>query len=183
MRKVIPMAMSLALALLTAGALAQGASPADQQFFNQHIGDLVKLKLVSLDNPALPKVFSGQFYKVDVIVAEGGTTVIVARQGSELVQMATPSSTADMPGFLKLLSTSFRLESDEDAHKLQDALDVLYPINSDFGGEDAQAKTIKHAGNEWTFVRGKFFEHYKGFVFTTDKKGAVTNVKYSLDIN
>ena len=182
MRKVIPISMSVALALVTTIAIAQGTSPADQQFFNQHIGDLVTLKPAPLDNPALAKVFSGRFYNVEVVVAGGGTTVLVARQGSDLVQMTTPSSTAGMPGFLKLLNADFRLKSDEDAHTLQDALDVLYPIDSDFGGEDAQAKTIKHAGNEWTFVRGKFFDHFKGFIFTTNTDGVVTSVQYSLEI-
>ncbi len=182
MKKVIFTAMSLTLAVAASGALAQGASPADQQFFNENIGKLVKLKPAPLDNPALAKVFSAKFYNVDVIVAGGGTKVLIGRKGSDLVQVTTPSTTADMPGFQKLLNTDFRLKSDENAHTLQDALDILYPISSDFGDDDAQAKTIKHAGNEWTFVRGKFFDHFKGFVVTTNADGVVTDVKYSLDI-
>ncbi|MGA7966825.1 MAG: hypothetical protein WCB49_13245 [Gammaproteobacteria bacterium] len=182
MRKVTFMAMSLALIIVTTGAFAQGGNPADQQFFNAHIGDLVKLNPTPLDNSSLSKVFPAKFYNVDVIVAGGSQKVLVARKGSDLVQVTMPSTTADMPGFQKLLNADFRLKSDEDAHTLQNALDVLYPISSNFGGEDAKAKTIKHTGNEWTFVRGKFFEHFKGFVFTTNADGVITNVKYSLDI-
>lgn len=182
MKKVIFTTMSLALTVAASGALAQGANPADQQFFNAHIGKLVTLKPAPLDNPALAKVFSARFYDVDVVVAGGGTKVLVARTGSDLVQVTTPSTTADMPGFPNLINADFRLKSDENAHVLQDALDILYPISSDFGGDDAQAKAIKHAGNEWTFVRGKFFDHFKGFIFTTNADGAITNVKYSLDI-
>lgn len=182
MRKLIPFAACLTLALAAAGIRAQSVNPNEQQFFDSHIDQLVKLKPTRIDNPALAKVFSCQFYNVEVTIADSGNKVLVARQGSELIQVTKPSTTADMPDFEKLINADFRLKTDEDAHTLQDALDVLYPIDTSFDQEDAQAKTIKHTGNEWTFVRGKFFEHFKGFVFTTNDDGAITNVKYSLDI-
>ena len=182
MKKPFSIALGLSLAVAASGAFAQASSQADQQFFNQHIGDLVTLKPTSLDNPALAKVLSGQFYNVDVMVTGVGTKVLVARAGSSLVQVTMPSTTEDMPGFKQLIKPEFRLKSDEDAHSLQDAIDILYPISSGFGDEDAHAKTIKHVGNTWTFVRGKFFDHFKGFVFTTDADGVITNVKYLLDI-
>ena len=161
MKKVLLIALSLSLTAATSGAFAQATSPADQQFFNQHIADFVTLKPASLDNPALAKAFSGQFYNLDVVVSGMSTKV---------------------PGFQKLVKSEFRLKSGEDAHTLQDALDILYPISSGFGDEDAHAKTIKHVGNNWTFIRGKFFDHFKGFVFTTNADGVITNVKYLLDI-
>lgn len=175
-------ATGLALAFVAAGALAQSTTPADQKFFDEHMGELVKLEPAPLDNPELSKVFSARFYEVNVIVAGSGQKILVARQGNDLVDLTKPSTTAPMPGLRKLLDPGFRLKSDGDAHRLQDALDILYPVDSSFGDEDARAKTIRHAGDEWTFVRGKFFEHFKGFVFTTSADGVVTDVKYSLDI-
>lgn len=183
MKKVLSIALGLSLAAAASGAFAQATSPADQQFFNQHIDDFVTLKPTSLDNPALAKVFSGQFYNVEVIVTELRVKVLVARAGSSLVQVTMPSTTEDMPSFQKLVKPEFRLKSDKDAHTLQDALDILYPISLGFGDEDAHAKTIKHVGNTWTFIRGKSFDHFNGFVFTTNADGVITNVKYLLGIN
>ncbi|HEX5314725.1 MAG TPA: hypothetical protein VFX38_07485 [Gammaproteobacteria bacterium] len=182
MRKLILTAFLLTLGFAAAGVRAGAVSPADQKFFDDNIGKVVKPDPTPLANPALAKMFTGRFYNVELNIAGAGEKIVVAREGNDLIAVTTPSTTADMPGFPKLLKPDFRLKSDEDAHVLQDALDVLYPIDDSFGGEDAQAKTIRHAGNVWTFVRGKFFEHFKGFVFTTDESGAVTKVQYSLDI-
>ena len=43
-------------------------------------------------------------------------------------------------------------------------------------------RDYKHAGNQWTLVRGMFFDKKMGFVLTTDANGAVTNVKYVLKL-
>ena len=176
------MMVSFGLALGVAGAFAQVTTAADQEFFNQHIGDLVTLRPTSIDNPVLSRIFMARFFSVEVVVNGGSEKETVARQGSGLVQVSTPSTTASMPSFLKLFKPDFRLKSEDDAHGLQDALDVLYPISTDFGSDDVNAKTFKHSGNQWTFIRGKFFDHFKGFVITTDGTGFVTNVQYSLDI-
>ena len=84
-----------------------------------------------------------------------------------------------MPDFKKLIKPQFKLKSDADAQALQSALDVLFPITE---RDDQAAKTIKHGGNQWTFVRGKFFEKSRGFIVDTSSDGSVTGVKYSLEI-
>jgi hypothetical protein len=181
-RSIVITSAVLAGVLAQAGPRAQQLSPADQQFFDRHIADVVRLEPSPVDNPALPKVFDCRFYRVKVVVAQSSWTLVVARTASDLVQVALPSTASEMPDLQHLVRPAFRLATDEDAHVFQDALDVLYPIDAGFGGRDVAAKTIRHAGTAWTFVRGKFFDHDKGFVVTTDEAGAVTAVKYSLEI-
>jgi hypothetical protein len=72
----------------------------------------------------------------------------------------------------------FTLTNDDVAETLQRALDIVYPLN----GQDKRLETFRHKGNEWTFVRGKFFDSMMGFVLTTDATGAVTGVKYVLKL-
>jgi len=47
---------------------------------------------------------------------------------------------------------------------------------------DKKAVAFHHTGNEWTFVRGKFFDSLMGFVITTDAKGKLTAIKYVLKL-
>ena len=61
----------------------------------------------------------------------------------------------------------------------QAALDAVYPI---IGNSDQKAKVFKHAGPQWKFVRGDFFEAKMGFLVTTDKSGAVTSVTYVMKL-
>ena len=182
MRKGVLLAVLLGLGLALFGAAAQDVSPADQQFFDSRIGSLVKLEPHRIDSPALSKVFSSTFYEVGVDVAGATTKLLVARNGENIVEVTEPSTTAEMPDFEKIFNPSFRLTDSEQAHVLQDALDILFPIDTTFDTEDLAAKAIRHSGTEWTFIRGKFFEHFKGMVFTTNQSGAVRRVDFSLEI-
>lgn len=177
-KSMIAMAGCAALLLAADASARQTPTPADQQFFEQHISEFVTLKPTHLTNPALAQVLAGDLFAIDVMVGDGSSKVLGAREGNDLVQVTLPSTTAPMPNLRKILKPGFALTTEEAAHQLQDALDVLYPVDRD----DAAAKTIAHTGNRCTFVRGKFFEHLQGFVFTTDPSGAVTGVQYSLEL-
>ena len=181
-RKFLSLSL-LALVVLLVPQLRGEEAGDDQAFFDKHVGQFVKLAPKRLTSEALPKIFSATFYNVGVSIGEdgGGTTLTVARVGDEIAQVTTPSSSAEMPAFVKLVKEDFVLKTDADAHLLQDALDVLYPIDSRFSPEDVNLKAIRHKANQFTFVRGKFFDNVKGFVVTTDAVGKITSVKYSLE--
>lgn len=178
-------ALAAALVVTSNPARAGGVSADEQKFIDAHIGNIVKVEPTKLTDPSLGRVFSAAFYKVEVKVTQGGATqsmdVTVARVGDELVEVSRPSTTEDVPALKKMINPAFSLKTEKDAKEVEAALDVLYPI-SKFGDKDAKGKAIKHNGNDWVFVRGAFFDHHLGFVFTTDAKGSVTGVKFSLEL-
>lgn len=175
-----------ALVLGMAAARAWGAElTADEKaFLDQHVPDVVKTEYVRLSDPAVIKVFATAFYTVsiDIYDGEGGTShnsVLVARRDDKLVGITRPSTDGDCPAIQKMFRPDFRLKNDEDARVLQAALDAVFPI---IGSSDQKAKTFKHAGPQWKFVRGEFFDAKMGFVVTTDNSGAVTGVKFVLKL-
>ncbi len=166
------------LGLTMSVGYAAGRAGPDQQFFEKHVNELVKVQAVPLDNPALDKVMAGKFFTLNLTVAQGIETEVVARLGDKIVQITLPSETAPIPGLKELVKPDFKLSSDADAHALQDVFDILYPVDSD----GAKVKTIRHEGDTWTFVRGKFFEHLEGLIVKTDAKGTIESVSRSLEV-
>jgi hypothetical protein len=79
-----------------------------------------------------------------------------------------------------MLSADFKLKSDDDAKVMQNALNIAYPTVTD---DDKKAVTFRHAGNQWTFIRGNFIApKLLGFIFQTDDSGKITSAKFSLQI-
>jgi hypothetical protein len=183
MRHYFLVKLVLCAAVIPASFALAAVTPQEQTFISQHIGDLVKVEPTRLQGLALDQVFQAPIYSIKVTVAGGTQTVLAARVESDLVDISLPNTTAAMPRFLKLISPKFKLAGEKDAQAFQEALDALYPIDTDFSKDDLKAKAIKHSGTTWTFVRGKFFDHLKGFVVTTDAAGTVTEIKYSLSIH
>lgn len=185
MRKLLP-AVVVAVWCLTSVARGAGLSQEEQAFFDKHISKVVQIEPSRISDPSLDRVFQATFYKVTISVKQGEGTqtmdLTVARLGQELVDVSMPGTTEDLPQLKQMLKPDFKLRNQKDAEELQSALDVLYPISNSFGGEDLKAKAIKHSGNQWNFIRGKFFEKHKGFSFRTDASGAITDAKYSLEL-
>lgn len=186
MRK-LPPAIVVLMWCLTSAAQGAGLSSDERAFFDKHISKIVQIEPARLSDPALRRVFKAAFYKVTITLNQGesGTQTMdltVARVGDELVDVSMPSTTEDLPKFKQMLNPEFKLRNEKDAQTLQSALDVLYPISTSFGGEDLKAKGIMHSGKQWNFIRGEFFKKHKGFSFTTDASGAISNVKYSLEL-
>ena len=115
-------------------------------------------------------------------MGEGGTgsqDQIVARVGDKIVAVTRPGTDGDAPVVMKLINPEFKLATDADAKTLQTALDAAFPIMMD---DDKKLASFSHAKSDWTFIRGKFFEKKLGFIFTTDDKGKIVSVKFSLGI-
>jgi len=171
----------LMLLMIPAGRIrAEAATVGDQAFFNKHLADLVHIEPIPIHTTALQQVVADPVFKLKVSFGgEMTTTELAAKEGDKVVLISLPSSDANMPKLLNLMSPKFTLKSAQDGAVFQEALDALYPINDD---DDSKLKSVKHDGNQWTFIRGKFFEHFLGFVVTTDKDGKITAIKYSLEI-
>ncbi len=172
----------LASILVFAGQLRADDAADDQAFFDKQTSKFIKLQPKRLSSDAVGKVFSATVYSVVVVANDSSSnSTVVARTGDDIAMITIPPSTADMPDFVRMLKPDFTIKSDAEAKLFQDALDVIYPIDTTFNKDDINAKAIRHAGNHWTFVRGKFFDHFKGFIVTTDAGGKVIGVKWTLD--
>jgi hypothetical protein len=167
--------------LSPAVARAQEMTADEKAFVLSHVSQFVKVEPTKLVDPVLPRVFAVPLYTLTISVIANGSMgiqkVIVARLGGDLVGVSYPSEDDSAPQIVKMLSTAFRLRTDQDATVLQRALDVAYPNGSE---DDKKTATFHHAGNQWQFVRGHFFGSATGFIFTTDGTGAITSAKYML---
>ncbi len=181
MRYRLPAAI-LSILLLALAARAADVSPQDKAFFEKNYSKLVKIEPHPLASDALGKVFAAAFFSVDITFSGSNYKLVAARAGDDLKEVTLPSTDADMPDLKAIVKPAFKIAADADAKTFEAALDLLYPINPDFGPDDLKAKTIKHAGDEWTFVRGKFFDHFKGFVIKTNPDGTIAGIRYSLQI-
>jgi hypothetical protein len=168
------------LAVLSTGRTARADNAA---FIKQHISDLVKIDVAPFADPAVATTFGDSIYNVTVGVSDGESlqtsTMIVSRSGDNVVALSRPGTDGDYPKIQKMLNPSLRLTSDSDLKTVQTAFDLVFPI---VGTQDMSVRDYKHAGNQWTLVRGMFFDKKMGFVLTTDANGAVTNVKYVLKL-
>jgi hypothetical protein len=175
---------ALVLGVVATRAWGGDLTADEKAFLDQHFSDVVKIESARVSDPAVIKAFATPFYTVSIDISDGdgGTShnsVLVTRRDDKLVGVTRPGTDGDHPEIQQMFRPDFRLKNDADARVLQTALDAVFPI---IGSSDQKAKTFKHAGHEWTFVRGEFFDAKMGFVVTTDHSGAVTGVKFVLKL-
>jgi hypothetical protein len=170
----------LCLALVTLVGRAQETTAPDQAFFEKSIGKLLKVEPSPLTGEALEKVFGAKFYQVKVSLKDGSSMMLVAaRAGESLSEVSLPGTTADLPELKALVKPDFKLKADADGKAFEAALDLLYPPDTRY---DEKRKAIRHAGTQWTFIRGEFIDNFKGLVVATDADGTITSIKYSREI-
>ena len=162
---------------------ADGLTPAQRQLFEEHWLSQVKLQVRPINAPALSKVFAGGVYEVTTTKELGGGGTSEERQrvvfdGKQFAPIEQPGTNQDFPFLLNLIKSEFRLATQSQAKQFEAALDALYDGIS-VGDEPKQ---IKQQGNQWIFVRGKFFEDLSGYILTTKADGKITKVAYSLKI-
>ena len=135
---------------------------------------------------ALTKVFSTPFYDVTIIQHSDNHTredsVLLTNLDGQMVELKAPNTNETLPDLQRILNKDFQIKSPQDAFLLEEALDILYPIRATFGNEDLNKKAVLENGNQWLFIRGAFFEDLKGFVFTTDASGNITDASYAMRI-
>ena len=174
--------VALALAFSGTSAAAQTVPQDELAYIRAHMDQLVQLNPLRLDDAAVRAVFAAPIYLVRIIINDPNgnptTSLMVARSGDSLVAISQPSEEGDCPDIHKLLKPGFKLTSAAAAATVQSALDAVFPVS----GPDAEARAIRHTGNEWTFVRGKFFDNGMGFVMRTDATGRITGVRWSLKL-
>ena len=146
----------------------------------------IKTDGTRLENKALSTAFNAQFYDTTITQVtkdySSESEMMLAIQNDQVIELEDPSTNQSVPELKAILKTDFRLKTQQDAAFLEEALDILYPIEVGFGREDLEHKAIQQKGNQWFFIRGVFFRDLKGFVFQTDDSGNILSVDYSLEI-
>ena len=184
MRVATLTALACTLCLFPTRVAAQDLTPAEKAFIDSHLAELVTVLPVRLQDPALQEAFSTPFYRLEVTLKEADGTsrnsMIVARVGDRLVSVARPSSDQDLPEVQKMIRPAFKLRDVSSGAAFQEALDTIFPIIG--GDQETKAKTFWHAGSQWYFARGSFFDKKLGFVLETDGAGTIQSVKFTLKL-
>ncbi len=183
--KRVFVALGLGLAVIASQAIADPLDEAEMKAVRAAALDLIKSTPTRIASPAIEKTFAAKFYDVELKISQGpnssqSVTLRIARGGGGYQSVGLPSSNADMPDLTKLVHPAFRLTDKAHAEMLQTSLNEIYPIST--FGDEQPPKEIRQAGTTWTFIRGKFFKDFKGFVVTTTEEGMIMSIAYSLGI-
>ena len=177
--------LSIGIAILASTALADSMGEAETKSVRAAALELIETTPKRVESEAIQRVFSARFYEVELKISQGPSawqtvTLRIARSGDKYQTVGLPGSNADMPALAKFFNPEFRLTNRAQAELLQKALDQVYPIST--FGDEKPPKEIRQEGTTWSFVRGKFFDDFKGFVVKTGEEGVIASIAYSLDI-
>ncbi|MBW2593479.1 MAG: hypothetical protein JRE58_10875 [Deltaproteobacteria bacterium] len=182
MKKILWVVFIIVL-FLSGSVYARELSQEEKTSIQNVIHKMIKIDASRIDSPAMGKVFASTFYNVKLTRALssgslGMGKLLLAKVGNNLIEPEGTQTGRSMPNLRSAIRQDFRLNSRKDAELLQQALDSVYKITS---SSDVKAKAIIHKGDEWIFVRGKFFKKKKGFIFKV-AGGVITEIHYSLGI-
>jgi len=174
----------ISIMFLWVTAYPQDLTQSEEGLIREAICRMIKIDAKPIDTQTLEKIFHGTFYQIKLSREEpdgskyGMGNLMLVRVDDHFVIPEDTATNKSMPILKSLLKKDLRFKNMKDAQMIQDALDSIYKIKSI---SDKNAKEIKQKGDEWVFIRGKFFDNHKGFIFkTTD--GVIVEVKYSLRI-
>jgi hypothetical protein len=129
------------------------------------------------------EVFNGNFYRVSpgFRINEGTMTCfefLLSVHGDVVSELEDLSTDMELSIIFSLVKDEFLLRGEADARLLEASLDVIYPMDTD----DIQYKKHYQKDGLWYFIRGKFFDQLKAFVFTPDGDGKIIRVQYYLSL-
>jgi len=155
----------------------------DRAAINGYINKMMYLDLKPVVSDALPAVFAGNFYIVhqEFKFDTSGTWICqnikLNVNGSSVSYLEGLNSDMVVNSLPVMFKKDFLLKDENAAAKFESALNVIYPV------EDKEKGQIKHMkkGDQWIFIRGKFFDNHSAMIITVDPKGTITKITYSLD--
>ncbi len=174
----------ISIMFLLVTSYPQDLTQSEEGLIREEICRRIKIDVKPIDTQTLGKIFYGTFYQIKLGKEDPDGSILwmgnlmLIRVDDHFVIPKDIGANKSMPSLKSLLKKDLRLKNMNDAQMIQDALDSIYKISS---FSDKNVKGIKQKGDEWIFIRGKFFDTYKGFIFET-KDGVIVEVKYSLDI-
>lgn len=173
---------SFALLILPLGIFAQQVPAKDKQVIDSYVRSITYTITEMVPMASVNKVFTGNFYNVKpgFTLKSGSMTCSEfhynLRDGN-LVELEELDQDKPLTVLPTLLQKSFLLNNATAAGIFETAINALYPVSDSDKGD---LKRLKK-GNQWIFIRGKFFEKFKAMIVTVDTKGMINSMEYSLD--
>lgn len=84
----------------------------------------------------------------------------------------------DYNNLVSMIQPDFKLLNDGDAKKLQDALNVVFPVDT-FNKKELKYETVDGG---WNFIRGSAFGNYYGIFVSADEVGNVLKIEYKSEL-
>ena len=178
----VPLAANAADKVPGRSATAKEAKALRKVMLNQ-----ITTECYLLDAPEITSVFKSKLYFIETGVKfpSGASQTlskhVVAAVNRQPVFLDDTTTTQPCPTLTTVLK-DYTLKSEDDAKKLEAALNKIYDLGKYITDDDLGKREVLHEGNTWTFVRGKFFDDGKGFIVKTDNDGKINKVTHSLDI-
>jgi len=158
----------------------QGSSAKDDLTVENYLKSRTIVEKQKLPSDTLAKVFNGTFYigKTGFSSNEGenwcSSSIIVMNAG-KLIEFDSRNDSI-LP-LLSLVRKDFIVKGVNEAKIIETCLRLLYPP-----GEFSDEKTeIIKNGNNWYFIRGKFFDSKSGYIVSLDKNLRISNIAYSME--
>jgi len=167
--------------LLPLSLTAQTVDPRSQKLIDDYIKSHLFIEADTFATKAAGKVFTGNFYKVTAgFQEEDGTSscgnyYFNINEGL-MKQYEGLHSDMELPGLFSLLRKDFLLKDESGALLFEAALNELYPVDED------EKATIRHfkKGEQWIFIRNKFFDDYTAIIVTAAAAGAISKIEVKL---
>jgi hypothetical protein len=179
--KKTPLLLYLALFLLPVKMAAQTINPQDEKLIDDYLKNNLISEKTAVSGVATGKVFNGNFYIVDPGYKSLEGTAYVTEfyinvTGGEMVLYEQLTNDKDLPVLLSIVKKGFLLKDDASAKLFEASLNELYPV------KDAEKPGIKHIkkGNQWVFLRGKFFDDQTAVIATVAANGTITKLQVML---
>lgn len=173
--------LCLALLFVPVCLTAQTVSSQDDKAIKDFLLKTLNHEVEVVAPEAVSKVFVGKFYKVspgfDFPDGSGYCTDYSFNVNAGVIVVNEKFSTdMDVPQLLSIVKKGFLLKDEASAKLFEAALNTLYPVDED---EVAALKHMKK-GNQWIFLRDKFFDDRTAVIATVSANGTITKLQVIL---
>ena len=171
----------LLLLIVPASIAAQTINSQDEKAINDFLKQTLSQDITVVVPDAVSKVFSGKFFivspKFGFPEGEGYCSDYFFNVNAGVVVVNEKFSTdMELPVLLSLVKKGFLLKDEASAKLFEAALNTLYPVDED------ELPGIKHMkkGNQWIFLRDKFFDDQTGVIATVSANGTIIKLEVKL---
>lgn len=135
-----------------------------------------------LDPVTLGKVFSGNFYEVNLGFSSVDGSILTGSDyylnvtDGKVTELPTLSTDMELTAMFSLLKKDFVIKDEAGAAAFEKSLDVLFPLR------ESERSNVKHMkkSTQWIFIRGKFFDDNTAVIVTTNPDGTVSKIEVKL---
>lgn len=168
----------LSFLLISFSLAAQTVSSQDEKVINDYLKKTLFQEITVVAPEAVSKVFSGKFFvvspKFDFPNVEGFCEAYSFNVNAGVVVLYEQFDTdRELPKLLLIVKNGFLLKDETAAILFEAALNTLYPVAEN---EKAEVKHMKK-GNQWIFLRKKFFGGHTVVIATIGANGVITKLE------